>query len=192
MKQVNIIIGRFQPFTLGHVKGAEYVKKKYNLNTLYLIVNTPPNKCDSRHPFPSDEIIKINKNINKEFDFIEGFISVPNANIVANIETMRKEGYEPIMWTTGSDRLVDYQKMINRYAEKIELNKDFKVIEIPRNDEDISATAVRNAIKDNDIQLFKKLMPKTEHGSFEVFKEMIDNVKESMKSLVDYLKESLS
>ena len=74
----------------------------------------------------------------------------------------------------------------------VELNKDFKVIEIPRNDEDISATAVRNAIKDNDIQLFKKLMPKTEHGSFEVFKEMIDNIKESMKSLVNYLKESLS
>ena len=40
-KDINLMVGRFQPFTLGHIKGAQEVMNKYNLrtdiDTLYML-----------------------------------------------------------------------------------------------------------------------------------------------------------
>ena len=179
LEEVNIIVGRFQPLTLGHIKGAEYVKKKYGKNTVFLMINTQANKLDSRHPFPSSDLLKMNKDISKEFDCVAGFILVSNANIMANVILLRDENFEPVLWTTGSDRLDSYKTMINRYGERIDLSKEFKVIEIPRTDDDISATNVRKSLLDDDIKTFKSLTPKTLHQFYNKLRSYMLSITES-------------
>ena len=83
MKQVKVVLGRFQPMTLGHLKIATYknlngpdAEQKSNLReqpnlkeiakqkTIILAVSTPNEKVDKRHPF-NDTLMK------KELDLIK-------------------------------------------------------------------------------------------------------------------------
>ena len=70
---------------------------------------------------------------------------------------------------------------------------DFKINEIPRSDEDISATAVRNYIKNDDLSGYKKMMPQWTWNCFDKYRDILLSIKESrcVKSLSDYLKELL-
>ena len=49
--------------------------------------------------------------------------------------------------------------MSERYHDRAYLSDDFKMIEVKRSDEDISATKVRQALLDDDKKLFYKLTP---------------------------------
>lgn len=53
----------------------------------------------------------------------------------------------------GSDRVAGYRKMLEK-------NPDIRVREIPRTDEDVSATKIVQAIKDDNLELFKSMTPK--------------------------------
>ena len=49
--------------------------------------------------------------------------------------------------------------MAEKYKEQAGLADDFQVIEVPRSDEDVSATKVRKALLDGDKRTFEKLTP---------------------------------
>lgn len=194
MERVNIIIGRFQPFTLGHLKCAQEAQKKLGVKTVLLVINTV--KQDERHPFLTKQIEKILDKMCKEEPSLAGWLTVKNANIVDNIEILREAGYEPISWTCGTDRYAQYESMVKKYGKDINLDDNFKMIEVKRGDEDISATAVRNALKDNDEPTYIKLVPDIWKKQFAFLREIIMDVKEhvgpaGMRSLYDYIMESI-
>ena len=112
MEKVNIIIGRFQPFTLGHLKCAQEAQKKLGVKTVLLVINTV--KQDERHPFLTKQIDKILDKMCKEEPSLAGYVLVKNANIVDNIEILRESGYEPISWTCGTDRYDAYDTMVKK------------------------------------------------------------------------------
>lgn len=188
MERVNIIIGRFQPFTTGHLKCAQEAQKKLGVKTVLLVIDTI--KQDGRHPFLTTQISKILDKMCKEESSLKGYVLVKNADIVKNIEILREAGYEPISWTCGTDRYKPYNDMINRYGKDINLDDDFKMIEVKRSDEDVSATAVRTALRNDDEATYTKLVPNAWKGQFVFLREIILNVKESMIPLVDYLMEA--
>jgi hypothetical protein len=75
-----------------------------------------------------------------------------------NLMTLMNRTNENINWImAGSDRVKAYEKMLER-------NKDVKVYEIPRTDEDISASKVINEIEDE--KYFKKNTPKEIHSLY--------------------------
>ena len=189
MEQVNIIIGRFQPFTLGHLKCAQEAYKKLGVKTVLLVINTT--KQDSRHPFLTAQLSKILDKMCKDENTLAGYVLVKNANIVDNIEILRENGYEPISWTCGTDRFDSYDKMVKKYGDEIGLDKNFKMIEVKRGDEDISATAVRKALRDDDEDTYIKMVPDVWKKQFTYLREIIMDVKESfgMRPLKDYLME---
>ena len=200
--KVNIFLGRFQPFTKGHLKVLELGKKENNLPTVILMIQNT--KMDSKHPF-SDDLIKKEMNIIKsEYkDIIADILYVKSADILAFGELLHENNYEPVLWLTGTDRLIPYTKMAEKYKDQAGFISDFKTFEIKRGEEDISATKVRTAIKDNDIDEYKKLMPNKTDSLFDNFKYALDNlveepvIKKSRKkvkeglSLSNYIKESL-
>lgn len=159
MKQVNILIGRFQPITNGHLKCVDYAWEKMKTPTIIAMVDTKPEKVDEKHPFPSNILLPLYESVFEKNPRIEKIILVKNANIVEIGENLYNEGYEISSWTCGTDRLQSYEKMADKYHEQAHLADNFKMLEIKRSDEDISATKARQALLDDDKKEFAKLTP---------------------------------
>ena len=165
MKQVNICVGRFQPFTKGHLRMPEAGMKENGLGCVICMVKNK--KQDSRHPFTDDIIQKeMNIIIENEKSIIDT-IYITSADIKQISEECHNKGYEPKLWITGSDRYQSYNSMINgiskktgkSYKEMYSLDDDFSCLEVNRTDEDISATKVRNALKNDNKSIYDKMMP---------------------------------
>ena len=101
---------------------------------------------------------------------------LPSAAIDKMFNALRPK-YEPILWGTGTDRMKSYGYQVNNdsYRDQLNVNKDFGLFEIPRNDDNISATAVRNALLDGDEKTFKKMTPKGIHKMYSLLKSELEN-----------------
>ena len=179
MKRVNIVVGRFQPFTAGHYVCVETAKKLKGLTTVICMINTPESKVDKRHPFTTDLLLYLYNELFSNDPYIEKVVPVKNADIVAIGEELRRYGYEIAAWTCGTDRYDTYSSMASKYHDKAGLTDDFEVIEVKRTDEDISATKARGYLLSDDKQAFFSMMPKSVKPSNEFFyslKEQIDKV----------------
>ena len=159
MKQVNIMIGRFQPFTNGHMKCIDQAWKELKIPTIIVMMNTKEEKVDEKHPFPSSMLLPIFDKVFDKNPRIEKVILARSANIVEIGEKLYEEGYEIRSWTCGTDRIESYKKMSDKYHDQAHLANDFEMIEIKRSDEDISATKARQALKDDDKKTFASLTP---------------------------------
>lgn len=155
---VNIIVGRFQPFTDGHMKLVDAAWKKLRVPTVMCIINTPDEKVDKSHPFPTSLLLPIYNELCKTYKNIVDVVKVSNADIV-KIGAALNDKYEIVSWTCGTDRIVSYTNMSTKYKEQAGLADDFQMIEVKRTGEDVSATKVRQALIDGDLKTFNKLTP---------------------------------
>ena len=179
MKRVNILLGRFQPFTQGHYICVETAKKLKKLPTVICMINTPESKVDKRHPFSSDLLLDVYSDLFTQDPNIMDVVLVKNANIVAISAELSSRGYQIASWTCGTDRYNSYSTMAEKYREKSDLSDDFEVIEVKRTDEDISATKARNCLLNDDIEGFISLMPSKmtiSRDTFEILKKQVDSV----------------
>jgi cytidyltransferase-like protein len=157
LKKVNMLIGRFQPFHNGHLKMAKFLKEKNNLPSVVVVVYPGHNKS-GKSPFEEETIRKYMDEVVSGEDEIQDYIIVQRGLIGSAIVKLLKMGYTPVLIGAGDDRTEDYTKQLE-YVKKSEIGdqmKNLKVIETPRS---TSATEVRQAIKDEDYQKFKKLVP---------------------------------
>lgn len=155
---VNIVIGRFQPFTNGHMKCVDATYKKLKIGTVICIIDTPENKVDKRHPFATKVLLPIYTEMMKDYKNIIDIITVTNADIV-KIGAKLNDEYIIRSWTCGTDRIDTYSTMSEKYKEQAGLADDFEMIEVKRGSEDESATKVRKALVDGDIRTFNALTP---------------------------------
>lgn len=181
MENVNILIGRFQPFTLGHLKCCEAIYKDRKLKTVLLVIDTK--KTDKRHPFLTDMLWSSFQKLKSKY--VADVIRVKDADIVKNAPLVREHGFEPVTWTCGTDRLEAYRKFVKNYGEQAELVPNFEVFEIPRTDSDISATDVRNAIKNGDQNEFERMTPKEFHPLYYKLKKAMEEVNERFQDSDD-------
>ena len=159
MKKVNIIIGRFQPFTYGHLKCVEEAWKVKKLKSVVVMIDTPEAKVDEKHPFPSTMLLPIYKDVFAKSGKIVDVVLCKSANIVEIGEVLKDNGYEISSWTCGTDRIDAYQKMSDKYHDDAHLAEDFEMIEIKRTADDISATKARKALIDDDLNTWKRMTP---------------------------------
>ena len=153
------MIGRFQPFTKGHYKCVEAAKNLKNIPTVICMIDVPENKVNNRHPFPTDTMIDLYTDLFNNDPNIENVVKVKSADIVKIGELLKDLGYNISSWSCGTDRFNEYNKMATKYRDQAGLSDDFEVIEVPRSDEDISATKVRESLLNNDRKSFDKMMP---------------------------------
>lgn len=184
MKKVNIVIGRFQPFTRGHYKCVEEAWRRKGLPTVICMINTKDEKVDERHPFPSSLLLPLYQDQFKRDSKIQDIVLVTNADIVKMGELLKDKNLQIASWTCGTDRIADYQKMSERYKEQAGLADDFEMIEVKRSDEDVSATKVRQALLDDDRTTFNKLTVPSDLSSFlknDLFKVLQDQIRKVIK-----------
>ena len=181
MKKVNIIIGRFQPFTAGHYVCVKTANDKNNLPTVICMVDTPESKVDNRHPFPTSKLLNTYKDMFDKDPLIADVVTVKSADIVSAAKALKDKGYQIASWTCGTDRIDDYTRMAEKYHDAAELSDDFECIEVPRTDEDISATKARNCLLNDDKDGFFKLMP----DGLEKSDELYNTLKAQMEAAKD-------
>jgi len=179
-QKVNMIVGRFQPFTLGHAK---VFKQIHDQNGLPVVVFTVRGKKIDleKSPFSEETQQAMFAKMQKEYPFLEAMYIAPSAGI-DTLYSMMRPAYEPVLWGFGTDRKKAYEYMINKpeYREQLDVDPDFKGYEIKRGDEDISASKVRQAIKLDDEKTFKRMTPKSIHDMYGVLQDVLDPVLESL------------
>ena len=175
-KKVNIFLGRFQPFTLGHIKVLEQIHKENGLPVVVLLIRGK--KIDKeKSPFDEDIQIVMFEALQKEYSFLEAIITIPTAAIDVIFNALRPT-YEPVLWGFGTDRKAGYKKQIEnpKYRQELNVLDDFNGYEIERSDEDISASKVRQALLLDDENLYKSLVPKSLYPQFSVLKNIINAI----------------
>ena len=154
---VNIMVGRFQPFTLGHLKCLRGIKNSLGVPTLLCVI---PGNGDDKHPFMGsvqDEMYEKLKEANP--DLIADVAYVKNAFLEAWVIAAKERGLEPVSWTCGNDRIDSYRSMVAKHGEKYGLNPDFQVYLVDRGDDNISATSVRESLLAGNKEKFMSEMP---------------------------------
>lgn len=157
MKQVNILIGRFQPMTRGHLRCIDQAFQKFDVPTVICMIDTPDNKVDERHPFPSSLLLPLYKEIFKHSKLVHDIVLVKNADIVKIGAELASKDCQIRSWTCGTDRIDSYSKMASKYAEQAGLADNFEMLEIKRGDEDESATKARKALMNDNKKEFLEL-----------------------------------
>ena len=187
-QSVNMFVGRFQPFTLGHAKVLEALHKENGLPVVVFLVKSKNPKVkkgdEFRKPYSAELQIKMFKQVQKQYKFLKEILIVPTGGIDTMFNALRPK-YEPILWGTGSDRMKSYGYQVNNdsYRDQLNARSDFGLFEILRNDDNVSATQVRNALLDSDEALFKKLTPKSTH-------KMYSELKSELEKSMNLVKES--
>jgi len=159
---ITIIMGKFYPPTMAHVR---IVKKAVITHWLPVCVVIIKPKQEDRIPFEMTKEI-----------FSES-LDIAQVNVMfmeqknGFIEALREMNFEPKFLYCGSDRKVTYTSQINRYKDR--LNLDITLKEIPRRTRCISATRVRNALKENDIKEFKRCMHRSQWKKFDELKRVM-------------------
>jgi cytidyltransferase-like protein len=175
---VNMFVGRFQPFTLGHAKVLETIHKENGYPVVVFLVKAKTKKKGDEFSRPYDEKTQINmfNNVKKQYPFLKEIFVIPTGGIDIMFNEMRPK-YEPVLWGTGTDRMTSYGYQVNNdsYRDQLNCRADFGLFEIPRTDDDISATAVRNSLLDGDEKLFNNLTPKAIHGMYNELKSKIED-----------------
>lgn len=179
MKPVNIVLGRFQPYTKGHQACVDAAFDEVGLKTVLCIIETPDNKVDERHPFPTSMIIPWIEKMMHGGSHIQDYVLVKNADIAKIADALHSKGYELASWTCGTDRYPAYSRQCKGYWEKVGLPEEPKCIEVKRGDDDVSATKAREALKNNDPKAYDKLLtPEWRGSTFTQFRHQLLKVVE--------------
>lgn len=157
LSDVNLLVGRFQPFHIGHLKMAKTLKEKNDLPSIVAVVHPGHNKS-GKSPFNEDTVTKYMESVVKENPgVIDGYF-IARKGLLGVIYGAAKElGYNVNLIGAGDDRMEDYKKQAE-YLKKAggDFPSDIEVIETPRS---TSGTEIRDSIQKEDFLKFKKLVP---------------------------------
>jgi hypothetical protein len=157
LKEVNLLVGRFQPFHNGHLKMSKTMKEKNGLPCIIAVIHPGHNKS-GKSPFPQNLVSKYMESISKENpELIEGYFMSPRGLLGVLYGKAKELGFQVKFIAAGDDRIEDFKKQAD-YLKKAggDFPEDIKVIETPRT---LSGTEVRKAIEEEDFLAFKKMVP---------------------------------
>ena len=164
VQNVNILIGGFQPVTMGHIKAAKALKEK-NGNKIVLIAikgSTPTKKS----PFSLETTQRILNKVQQEYpELITSILIVPNGQITDIIKELRPQ-YEPILWGTTDRRVKDYALQFDYIKKRdipLRISKDFKLVELPSF---VKSEDMISLIKDSNYAKFKNETPSSVSAEF--------------------------
>ena len=158
-----IFVGRMQPVTKAHADIITRIGKENATGTIFLVKGKASSKDLEKNPFSAETQKKMLEKIapkNVKIKIIPSgfFVDFLNATTDKNFVVYG-----------GSDRIKAYEK----FSAYLDDGKKMKVEEIPRTDDDISATKVRKALLDNNEKLFKTLTNSAIHSMYQTLRDEI-------------------
>jgi FAD synthase len=164
-KNCELFLGRMQPVHLGHKAIIDSMK-----NPVVALVKGAKSSLDKeKNPFDEKDQMRFLKKLDSSIEVV-----IAKTGYVPDIiEQLRKEGMEVSTVYAGEDRISGYRRQIDGFNKAVseEYQMDIKFKETPRI---TSATTVRNALKADDKETFKKNMPRQLHSEYEYMKSKVD------------------
>jgi nicotinic acid mononucleotide adenylyltransferase len=191
VKKIVFAFGRMNPPTVGHKKLADKInavaRKERATARIYLSHTSlqidPKNKKD---PLSYDQKVKFAKQA------FGNMVTKSDAKTVINVlKELQTEGFTDIIMVAGSDRVPEFDRLLNKYNGKDYTFNSIDVQSAGERDPDsegvtgMSASKMRLAVQNNDMVSFKKGTPKGIDSE-----EMFNAVKKSM-GLNEIIKEEL-
>lgn len=162
-KHVELFLGRMQPVHLGH----KAIIDSMTNPVVVLVKGGKSSEDKSKNPFDEKDQARFLKKLGRV-----NVMTAPSGYIPDIVEMLRKKGQEVTAVYAGNDRISGYERQIASFNKQMPEEKQIhaKFKETPRV---TSATTVRNALKADDFETFKKNMPKQLHGEYEYMKKKV-------------------
>lgn len=184
-KEIVVTFGRFNPPTIGHEKLIEAVAKHGRGKTfrIYASHSEDPKK----NPLPYDEKIKYMRKMFPSYG--RNIILDNNIKNIFNVASKaHNDGYTSFTLVVGSDRIPEFKKLLAKYNDVhgahgyYNFRDGIHIVSAGERDPDaddvsgMSASKMRAAAADNDLDTFAKGLPK----SFGEVKELFNAVRRGM------------
>ena len=149
--------GRMNPPTIGHAKLVDAIKSQPGDPFIFLSQSQKP-KTD---PLSFQDKLRYAK-------FFFPNVTIGNPEVKTIIQALQKVeslGYQQLIYVAGSDRLQSFEELLNKYNGKDYTFKSIKVVSAGERDPDadgaegMSASKMRQAAVDNDLESFKQGVP---------------------------------
>ena len=154
---IGIFSGRFQPVTKAHSDIINTMARENKKVIIFLVKGKKTSEDKTKNPFDSEtqkKMLELVSPSNVEIKIINTGFFVDELNELP-------DGTKFVAYA-GSDRIKAYKA----YEKYMEGNRTLEVKEIKRTDKYISATKVRQSLKDNNFEDFKTLTDKKIHKMF--------------------------
>lgn len=190
-EKVNLIVGRFQPLHLGHVKMIESLYKENELPVEIAVVH-PGNNNSGNSPFPSQEVEKYISRFSEKNDKVSNYKVYKNGFLGNILSDLNSRGKEVICLGCGEERIPDYEKQVDylKNGSSYDIIGDkFNLKRTPRKG---SGSLVRKKIADGDFIGFKKSVPQEVANMYESLRQFMnpDKIKES-NEYSDFIEETI-
>lgn len=177
-KEVNVLIGSFQPVSLGHVKAAKKLKEKNGLPCVFIAIK--PATPNAKSPFTPRLTKVLLEKVQQEFHQEIIDVKMIDSGQIEEVVGALVPEYEPVLWGTTERRVKDFALQLDYIKKRnipIRLSANLKLIELPVF---VRSEDVMSAIKSSDFAEFKKLVPTSVASEFfNLQKELSDKVNET-------------
>jgi nicotinic acid mononucleotide adenylyltransferase len=192
-KSISFSFGRFNPPTIGHEKLMDQTRKANRNYRIYASQSQDAKK----NPLNFRSKVSIMKAM---FPIHARSISTDKVKTAIDVMVnLYKENYTDVVMVVGSDRVGEFEKLLNAYNGKKARHgyykfKSIRVISAGERDPDaegvtgMSASKMRKAAQDNDYTSFQRGLPKKFKQGQTVFKALQKAM--SVKSLKEFIEES--
>ena len=178
---LTLAFGRFNPPTVGHEKLLKMAKKVAANGALRIF----PSRTQDKKKNPLDPDTKVNY-MRKMFpDFEENIINDNEMRSIFNVLQSADRDFDKVNIVVGSDRQSEFDNLAQKYNGELYNFSEIKVISAGARDADaegvegMSASKMRKAVVDGDMESFKRGLPKVVTDS--QAKSLFDAVAEGMK-----------
>ena len=182
-KKIVFAFGRLNPPTAGHSKLIDKVVSEAKKNRADSLVIVSHSQDKHKNPLTAQQKIDYLKHIHRDVTFEAS--SPAHPHFMAHLKKMGQEGYTHVFMIAGSDRVVEFQRLADRYNGKDYNFKQIKVVSAGERDPDaegvtgISGTKMRAFASENNFKSFKRgLHPRAQEAQA---KKLFDAVRSGMQ-----------
>jgi len=171
-EEVNLLIGNFQPVSMGHIKAAEALNKKNGKKVILVAIksNTPAKAS----PFSLAETkLCLDKTQQSYPELIHSVRIIGRGGIEEVLKSLEPH-IAPLLWGSSPNRIEEYAVQLDYIKKKnvpLRLNKGFKLVEVPSY---VESKKIIELIQDEEFEEFKKLVPPSIASQFFNLKKELD------------------
>lgn len=168
-RQVQLFITRAQPLHKGHLKVISQMT-----NPVVVIVRGEKSGQDkTKNPFSIETQLMIANAVLPSYVSVVLTSSGYIPDIIRELSAKYNEHTTAVY--CGLDRVAGYRQQVVRHNDNVDntVKLDVDIVELSRDDDQISATKVRKALMDKDESAYQALMPATAFSLFDVLSDQI-------------------
>ena len=164
VQPVNILIGKFQPVSIGHIKAVQKLNAENGHKTILIAIKS--NKQTKYSPFSLKQTKTMLLKVKQEYPNDIADIKIISGGQIEEVVEAIQSDYRPVLWGTSEKRIKDFAVQMDYIKKRkipLKFMDDFKLIELPTY---VTSSELIQDIIDSNFQDFKKKVPKSISSEF--------------------------